>query len=61
MYAKVVAPIVAVVFLAVQAIFGITVSEELQNEVVGAVSNAVAIGIVLYGVVTEGIKKKETK
>ena len=52
MFKSIVAPIVAVVFLAVQGIFGVSVSEELQNEVVGIISNLIAVAVTLYGVFT---------
>ena len=58
MFKGIIAPIVAVVFLAVQGIFGISVSEELQNEVIGVVSNVIAVAVTLYGVITNTKKDK---
>ena len=58
MFKGIIDPIVAVVFLAVQGIFGISVSEELQNEVIGVVSNVIAVAVTLYGVITNTKKDK---
>lgn len=64
MFKTTIAPIVAVVFLAIQGIFGISISEELQNEVVAVISNVVAVAVTLYGVFKsneKGNRKVESK
>lgn len=37
--------------LIVQLVFGITIPEEVINEIVLTMSNVVAVGVVLYGIV----------
>lgn len=64
MFKTTIAPIVAVVFLAIQGIFGISISEELQNEVIAVISNVVAVAVTLYGVFKsneKGNRKAESK
>lgn len=60
MFKGIIAPIVAVIFLAVQGIFGVSISEELQNEVIGVIANGIAVGMGVYGVITNTKKGKDT-
>lgn len=55
----VIAPIVAVLALAAQLIFGIDISEEMQSQIVEWVANGVLIGTAIYGVVKNHKKKGE--
>ncbi len=51
MYKTVVAPIIATIAIAAQLIFKIDISEEVQNQVVEALVNIIAVGAILYGII----------
>lgn len=51
----VIAPIIALVALLVKSAFGIEVGDELQNQI----TDAVLLGVTLYGIITN--HKKEVK
>lgn len=55
----VIAPIVAVLALAVQAIFGVTIPEEIINEVVMTVVNAGLLATAIIGVFKNYNEKKK--
>jgi uncharacterized membrane protein len=42
-------PLLAVVFMIVEAITGVKVSEDLQHQVASVIDNAVVVGAILYG------------
>lgn len=60
MYKTTIAPIVAVLAMAVQLIFGVEIPESLVNEVVVVVSNAIAVFVVIYGIFKNHKKEKST-
>lgn len=49
-YKTIIAPIVAVLAMAIQLIFGTKVPESLVNEVVVTASNVVAVVVAVYGI-----------
>lgn len=55
----IIAPIVAVLALAVQAIFGITIPEDVVNQVVLAIGNVVLVVASIVGIVKSHQKKEE--
>ena len=55
----VIAPIIAVLALAVQAIFGVTIPEEILNEVVMTVVNAGLLVTAIIGVFKNYKEKKD--
>ena len=55
----IIAPIVALIVLVVQALFGIEIPEDVVNEFVVVVGNLVAVATVIYGIVTNHLKKEE--
>lgn len=50
MYKSVIAPIVAVIVLALQALFGIEIPDEVVNEFVVALGNFIAVVLVILGI-----------
>lgn len=58
---RVVAPLVAVIVLAVQAIFDVTIAEDMVNEIVLTIVNVILVATAVIGVFTDKKKKKEAK
>lgn len=58
-YKQLIAPFVAVIFILMQTIFGISISEEIQSQVVDVLVNFVAVGFVIYGIVKNNIDEKK--
>lgn len=58
MHKTVIAPIVAVLVMAIQLIFGVKIPESLANEVVVATSNVVAVLVAIYGIFKNHQKEK---
>lgn len=50
MHKTIIAPIVAVLAMAIQLIFGVEIPESLVNEIVITVSNVVAVVVAVYGI-----------
>ena len=50
LHKTIIAPIVAVLAMAIQLIFGVEVPESLVNEIVITVSNVVAVVVAAYGI-----------
>jgi hypothetical protein len=61
MYKTMIAPIIAALALVVQLIFGVTVGEELQNQVVDVIANGIFVGVVIYGIIKNHKKKGENE
>lgn len=57
----IIAPIVALIVLVVQALFGIEIPEDVVNEFVVVIGNLVAVATVIYGIVTNHIKKSKVE
>lgn len=57
----IIAPIIAVLALAVQAIFGVEIPEEILNEAVVVIVNAVLLVTAVVGIFNDYKKKKGTK
>lgn len=51
-------PIVGVIAFIIQAVFGITIQAELQDQIALIITNAIATGFVVYGVVKDHKLKK---
>lgn len=49
-YKTIVGPLLAVIFLIVSAITGVTVSEDVQVQVVTAIGDFISICLVIYGI-----------
>ena len=49
----VIAPIIAFLAIAVQFIFGIEIPNELQEQIVYVIGNAIALGTIVYGIVKD--------
>lgn len=47
----IIAPIVAVLAIVVQLVFGVEIPEDVVEQIVAVVGNVVAIGLVVYGIV----------
>lgn len=47
---KIVAPIVAVICMGVQLIFGVEIPEVVQGQIVDAVVNVILVGATVYGI-----------
>lgn len=45
-----IAPIIAVLAIAVQLVFGVEIPEPLQTEITTAVVNITAVGVAVYGI-----------
>lgn len=45
-----IAPVIAVACMAVQLLFGVKISEELQSQVADAIVNIVLVATAIYGV-----------
>lgn len=58
-YKALIAPFIAVIAITLQLVFGIELSEELQNEVATVLANLIAVGVVVYGIIHNNIKEKE--
>lgn len=56
---SVVAPIIAVIAIALQLVFGVEIPEELQNNITDAIINIVLVGTVVYGIITNHTKNKD--
>ena len=54
-------PIVAVLALAVQAIFGISVDEATQTQIVDTIVSVVAVGLTIKGIIENHIKEESEK
>ncbi len=50
MHKTIIAPIVAVLVMAIQLIFGVEIPESLVNEIIITVSNVVAVVVAVYGI-----------
>lgn len=50
LHKTIIAPIVAVLAMAIQLIFGVEIPESLVNEIVITVSNVVAVVVAVYGI-----------
>lgn len=59
MYKTMIAPIVAVIAIAAQLIFGVDISEEVQSQLVEWIANGILIGTAIYGVVKNHKKDGE--
>ena len=59
MYKTIVAPVIATIAIAAQLIFKIDISEEVQNQVVEALVNIIAVGAILYGIIKNHKKEDE--
>lgn len=59
MYKTTIAPIIAVIALAIQAVFGIEIDKDLQEEIVVIIGNIILVGLAIKGVIDN--HKKETK
>lgn len=55
----IIAPIVAVLAMAVQLLFGVKIDEQVLNELTVVIANAIAVFVTLYGIYTN--YKKEDK
>lgn len=61
-YKTMIAPIVAIIALAIKGLFKVEVPEELQNTVTDWISTGILIGVGIYGVAKTHKKKgDETK
>ena len=60
MHKTIIAPIVAVLAMAIQLIFGVGIPESLVNEIVITVSNVVAVVVAIYGIFKNYQKEKST-
>lgn len=49
-YRAIVAPIVAVIFMAIQLVFGVDIGEEVQSQVVESIVNIITVGLIIYGI-----------
>ena len=58
MHKTIIAPIVAVLAMAIQLIFGVGIPESLVNEIVITVSNVVAVVVAIYGIFKNYQKEK---
>lgn len=56
----IIAPIVAVLVMAIQLIFGVDIPESLVNQIVVTVSNVVAVVVAIYGIFKNHQKEKST-
>lgn len=54
----VIAPIVAVLVLLVQSVFGVEIPEEVANDIAVTIVNITSIGVVLAGIFTNYKKEK---
>lgn len=61
MYKSVIAPIVAVIVLALQALFGIEIPDEVVNEFVVALGNFIAVVLVVLGIFKNHKKDDKAK
>jgi uncharacterized membrane protein len=61
-YKALIAPIIAVIAMFVQMVFGVEIKADTQNDIVVAVANVIAVGIVVYGIFHNNVKptKKDT-
>ncbi len=55
-YKTIIAPIVAVIAITLQLVFGIEINQELQSEVVAALANVAIVGVTLYGILHNHFK-----
>ena len=55
----VIAPIIGVIVLAVQLLFGIEIPEQLVEQIIVYVANGVAIGSVVYGILKNHDKREK--
>ena len=60
MHKTIIAPIVAVLAMAIQLICGVEIPESLVNEIVLTVSNVVAVIVTIYGIFKNYQKEKST-
>mgnify|MGYP000897930165 FL=1 len=59
MYKTIVAPIVATIAIVAQLIFGVDIGEEVQSQIVEALVNVIAVGAILYGIITNHKREDE--
>lgn len=50
-YKTIILPILSTLAIIVQLVFGITIPEDIVNQASVTIGNAVAIGLVIYGIV----------
>lgn len=55
----VIAPIVGVIVLSLQLIFGVEIPEDVVDKIVVVAANAVAVGSVVYGILKNHDKKEK--
>lgn len=58
LHKTIIAPIVAVLAMAIQLIFGVEIPESLVNEIVITASNVVAVFVAVYGIFKNYQKEK---
>lgn len=61
MVKSIIAPIIATLAIVVQFIFGVEIPEEVVNETVVVVGNVIAVGTVIYGILTSPKKPIDKK
>lgn len=54
----IIAPLVALIFMILQNLFGLNVGTEVQNQIVELIVNIVALGTILYGIIKNHRKPK---
>ena len=59
MYKTIIAPIVATIAIVAQLIFGVDIGEEVQSQIVEALVNVIAVGVILYGIVKNHKREDE--
>lgn len=60
-YRPLIAPFIAVLFILLQTVFGVEVAEDVQSQVVDAIANIIAIGIVVYGIIHNNFEEKRNQ
>jgi uncharacterized membrane protein len=58
-YKALIAPIIAVIAIALQLIFGIELKQEIQSDIVTAIVNIIVVGVTVYGIINNNVKDKE--
>lgn len=56
---SVILPILAVLAMIVQGVFGVDISEELQNQIAEVVINVIGVSFLIYGVFKNHKKEKQ--
>ena len=57
-YKTIVVPIISVIALALQIVFGVEIDEGVVNDVAVAIGNIIAVGFVVYGIFKNHKDKK---